>query len=106
MNPVYTLDDLDREVAKREIELLEKSRRFLKGYAETWRRSAERETEEEKEASSPFQEGLCAGMEIVFKGCAEKLEYELESVEKSIKWAQEFLEELEACVAGLNKKTR
>ena len=100
MNLVYTVDDLEREVAQAELELLERFERFLKGYAETWRRFAKRELTEEKEASSQFQVGLCAGIGICYKGCAKKLEDELKSVERKIEQKREFLEELEACVAG------
>ena len=100
MNPVYTADDLDREVAKKELELLEKFEQVLKSYARIWRSAAEREAAKEEETTSKFAEGLYAGMSIAFNGCAEKLEDELESVERKKKWAQEFLEELEACVAG------
>ena len=96
MNPVYTLDDLDREVAKKELELLKKFEQFLKSYAQIWRRAAEREAAKEKEATYKFEEGLCAGMSIVYNGCAEQLEDEIEGEGRKIMWAQEILKEVEA----------
>jgi hypothetical protein len=96
MNPVYTADDLDREVAKKELELLEKFEQVLKSYAQIWRRAAEREAAKEKEATYKFEEGLYAGMSIVYNGCAEQLEDEIEGVGRKIMWAQEFLEEVKA----------
>lgn len=96
MNPVYTADDLDREVAKKELELLEKFEQVLKSYAQIWRRAAEREAAKEKEATYKFEEGLYAGMSIVYNGCAEQLEDEIEGVGRKIMWAQEILKEVEA----------
>ena len=96
MNPVYTADDLDREVAKKELELLEKFEQVLKSYARIWRSAAEREAAKEKEATYKFEEGLCAGMSIVYNGCAEQLEDEIEGVGRKIMWAQEILKEVEA----------
>ena len=88
MNPVYTADDLDREVAKKELELLEKFEQVLKSYARIWRSAAEREAAKEKEATYKFEEGLYAGMSIAFNGCAEKLRTNWKRGRK--KWAQEF----------------
>ena len=96
MNPVYTADDLDREVAKKELELLEKFEQVLKSYARIWRSAAEREAAKEKEATYKFEEGLYAGMSIVYNGCAEQLEDEIEGVGRKIMWAQEILKEVEA----------
>ena len=90
MNPVYTVDDLDREVAKKELELLEKFEQVLKSYARIWRSAAEREAAKEEETTYKFEEGLYAGMSIAFNGCAE-IEDNWKAW-RGKKWRQEFLE--------------